>query len=764
MHRLFPFSSNSTTSGSGASTSSPEAQTSLSSSPPSKSSMPKPKQPPVDRRQSLDAYRPLAERLRSHLSVSSSAQGSDSTPAISSEGAASTITATSSTSSSSTSGGKLRRSTSASSLHSGGSKERSKYKLKNLWHRVSGSVTSIPGAFLGGTGGDGQSAKSSTSAGAERATPLGGGEATQEAAPGQPQLIYFMGSRPSTETSPPTAPTSSSTSTAPPPYSISTQEQEVNLKPQGRHAKLLSMVDEGAEDDVELVEYDRDESSSSEEEEDDSSDEEEGVRRSGETTAVNSPAGVPPSQRVLPPPGVAASGVAGLGAAAGSGTRTPTQRQTSRYVDPFAASPAIAPISVPPNSPEAPTAALPSTQATSMSFASFLGLTSSKPMFGFGSASATPTKQIDEGGEQPKVDPESLAQRIQELIDALPPPPIFNEIPQTPYPPTPYPPETPGDTYPGSPFPSRLPPPPKPRVPKRDSKTGRPIPPADAVPEGVDEDVVKLLWSVSVMGDQPLPEQGEGEGGEEGGEGEEKGDEETGKEPVEKGPVEEGEEKPTVPDTPKPNPDQRRRVPRTPVPRTPRSPRSPHRRHHPRTPGTRNIWQILEGYQTTGHIPATPYTGIGSGGTGAPGSVIPLPPVDEDESPDLGGGPIAGGDREEGGPVAGGDRERGGPIAGGDREGDTGGGGTNLFSDGGSIMLYSPLIPGLHDLVEMGEVVDILWEADEEDDEYLEDGVGVEYPGESEEGTTVVGSDSGLDTPKASDKGKGRGARRREGR
>lgn len=411
MHRLFPFSSNVTTSGSGASTASPDAQTSLSSSPPSKSSMPKPKQPPIDRRQSLDAYRPLADRLRSHLS-SQGSEGSGSATSDSASGVV--ISQATTTETSDTSGGKLQRSTSASSLHSSGSNGRSKNKLKNLWHRVSGSVTSIPGAFLGG--GDGQSAKSGE---AERAkAPVGASGTSNQVAPtqestvGQPQLIYFMGSRPSG-----TTPTSSTPtiSTAPVPNPTT---QEDNSKPQGRHAKLLSMVDEGAEDDAELAEYDRS-----------SSDEEAGVR-SGETTAVNSPVALP--QQALPP------NARGL---SGSGTQTPTQRQTSRYVDPFA-TPAVVPMSVPPNSPEAVSAALPATQPTSMSFASFLGLSSSKPSFSFGSASTTPAKGGEEGGEKPKIDPESLAQRIQELIDALPPPPIFSEIPQTPYPPTPYPPGT----------------------------------------------------------------------------------------------------------------------------------------------------------------------------------------------------------------------------------------------------------------------------------------------------------------------------------
>lgn len=258
------------------------------------------------------------------------------------------------------------------------------------------------------------------------------------------------------------------------------------------------------------------------------------------------------------------------------------------------------------------------------------------------------------------------------------------------------------------------------------------------------------------MGDQALPE--EGEEGEvedgEGGKGVEEGDEEGGG----------GEEEQPNPETPKPNPDQRRRLPRSPVPRTPRTPRSPrtpHNRHgrHPRTPGTRNIWQILEGYNTGGHIPATPYTGIGSGG--APGSVIPLPPVEEDDVPDLGGGPIAGPDGNGEG-RAGGDGGQGGDT-GGDTGRGGGGGPTSLFSDGGSVMLYSPLIPGLHDLVEMGEVVDVLWEDDDEDDED-EDGAALghlEYReeefrwGQSEGGTTVVGSDDGIETPKAG-KGKAR--------
>ena len=32
-------------------------------------------------------------------------------------------------------------------------------------------------------------------------------------------------------------------------------------------------------------------------------------------------------------------------------------------------------------------------------------------------------------------------------------------------------------------------------------------------------------------------------------------------------------------------------------------------------------------------------------------------------------------------------------------------------------MLYSPLMPGLHDLVEMGNLVDVLWEEDYEEEE-----------------------------------------------
>jgi hypothetical protein len=105
-----------------------------------------------------------------------------------------------------------------------------------------------------------------------------------------------------------------------------------------------------------------------------------------------------------------------------------------------------------------------------------------------------------------------------------------------------------------------------------------------------------------------------------------------------------------------------------------------------------SIWGILESYNPAGHIPPTPMP---------PNNRLPLPPVDED------GGVVEDEDH---------------PPGSYPQEPDE-----NGFMDGSSVMLYSPILPGQRDLVQVGEMVDV----------FVEEELGSDW----DEEETAVGSD-----------------------
>ncbi|KAG2016499.1 hypothetical protein CC2G_009664 [Coprinopsis cinerea AmutBmut pab1-1] len=553
----------------------------------------------------------------------------------------------------------LRRVSSVSSLRSAASS--SKRKVKNsvqsvggFWKKVT-AVTTSSISFLGG---------STVPTEPEASKPTQDGNNAEPAKP-QPQLLYYMGSR---STSSLASELSSSAS------AVLSKPPQAQGQKGGGHAKLLSMVAEGDEDDTPVgsSSYSTNYTGSS------------SVSGDATDTSITTPtsATTPATPNApLPKPMTAAD----LGFTSPPGRTIPL---ASRYTNPFAhnSTPSGAPpptpvvhTIAPPNSPELNTVPLPSIHVVAAS--------------SDGQPSVPPTNHNQEPAEKEEEeedlsDPTVLARKIQELIDSLPPPPVWEHPidpdpnidvgPPTPAPGTPrrrfpgspragypYPgsphrrfpgsprsryPGSPrgggGSWYPGSPRPNpitRMPAPPPPRTPKRDKQTGKPLPPPDAVPEaikhakGVDK-VLEWLWRAPAMNGGSESGRGKGVGGKPGGGGRER--------------------------------------------------------------KKRSVWNILESYDTTGHIPPTPYTPGRTiplppedEGSGAPGGTIPLPPV-EDEGE--GEGEVEDEDHEH-------EHEEWYEDP-NDKEG--------IFTDGSSIMLYSPILPGQRDLVEMGDLVSVWVEED----------------------------------------------------
>ncbi|TFK16616.1 hypothetical protein FA15DRAFT_629301 [Coprinopsis marcescibilis] len=135
-------------------------------------------------------------------------------------------------------------------------------------------------------------------------------------------------------------------------------------------------------------------------------------------------------------------------------------------------------------------------------------------------------------------------------------------------------------------------------------------------------------------------------------------------------------------------------------------PKAPERRRRKRGEGNQqSIWGILESYNPAGHIPPTPMP---------PNNRLPLPPVDEDQ----------GGVEDEDEDGDGGAHRPPGSypeLPGEDNDN------ARFFVDGSSVMLYSPILPGGRDLVQVGEMVDV----------FVEEEVGSEYADEDEDKTAV---------------------------